>query len=215
MVGGCKWWQVLRATDTECGSRQPPRCAGVVVLHDDTDIELIAAITQRRVERLGNGSASPAPCNSHAMIDERRLPLPPIETEAALATCVLDKLGTWCVVHEELQGTHWSGRRFRLDAALVPKDPEPWKDDRPAFGVEFKIADERSVDTRRFTAWAAQAVNYTETDWDGFGRLKIFGCPSPIRRIAESGYGAQAAGLMAQLLGQFGVDEFAPMQHDG
>jgi hypothetical protein len=112
------------------------------------------------------------------MIDERRLPLPAFDTEADLATWVLDKLGAWFVVHEEVQGRHWSGRRFRLDAALVPKDPAPWKDDCPAFGVEFKLADERSFDTRRFIAWAAQAVDYTETEWDDFGRLKIFGCPS-------------------------------------
>jgi hypothetical protein len=86
------------------------------------------------------------------MIDERRLPLPPFETEAELATWVLDELAPWFVVHREVAGTHWSDRRLRLDALLVPKQPGPWKDDRPAFGVEFKLADEHSFDTRRSRA---------------------------------------------------------------
>jgi hypothetical protein len=97
----------------------------------------------------------------------------------------------------------------------VPKQPGPWKDDRPAFGVEFKLADEYSFDTRRFTRWAAQAVDYAETEWDDFGRLMIFGCPSPLRRIASSAWGPGAAGLMARLLGQMGVGELAPMEGDG
>jgi hypothetical protein len=149
------------------------------------------------------------------MLDQRRLPLPPFRTEPELATWVLDQLAPSFVVHREIAGTHWSRRRLRLDAVLEPKDPGRWKDDKPALGVEFKLADERSFDTRRFTRWAAQAVDYTETEWDGFGRLMIFGCPSPMRMIASSGWGQEAAGLMAHLLGQFGVGELAPMERDG
>jgi hypothetical protein len=96
--------------------------------------------------------------------------------------------------HREVAGTHWSRRRLRLDAVLEPKDPRPRKDDRPAVGVEFRLPDELSFDTRRFTRWAAQAIDYGETEWDSFGRLIIFGCPSPMRRIAASGWGPNRPG---------------------
>jgi hypothetical protein len=29
------------------------------------------------------------------------------------------------------------------------------------------------------TSWVAQAIDYAQVDWQGFGRLPIFMCPSP------------------------------------
>jgi hypothetical protein len=76
--------------------------------------------------------------------------------------------------------------------------------------VEFRLADKRIFGTRNFTGWAAQAVDYTQTEWTDFGRLAVFACPSPLRLLGGSGWGEGAAGLMEHLLGQFGVTRTAP-----
>jgi hypothetical protein len=55
-----------------------------------------------------------------------------------------------------------------------PRSPtiRPWTDPNPAFGVEFKNP-AAATGTKSHTKWAAQAVDYTHTDWDGYGRLLI------------------------------------------
>jgi hypothetical protein len=144
-----------------------------------------------------------------------RLPFPPFRTEAELSSWVLAQLEPTFAITEQVVGRHWSGRRLRIDAVLRPRDPEPWKDVAPAFGVEFKLADERSFDTRNFTGWAAQAVAYAQTEWNDFGRLAVFACPSPLRLLCGSSWGEGAAGLMEHLLGQFGVGELTLVKPHG
>jgi hypothetical protein len=80
--------------------------------------------------------------------------------------------------------------------------------------VEFKTDTRRTFDTRDYTAWLAQAVTYTHTEWSGYGRLMIFTCPSavgPLRRV----YGDCSATLVTHLLGQFGVGELAKRGRQG
>ena len=60
-----------------------------------------------------------------AMIDERRPPLPPFETEAELATWVLDEHG---------QHRLWSQRRGVLDARRWSLRPAPAAGDGAYFG---------------------------------------------------------------------------------
>ncbi|MEO3856150.1 hypothetical protein [Acrocarpospora sp. B8E8] len=138
-----------------------------------------------------------------------RLPIPDHATEADRATWALAYLGQWFQVEREVWGSHCSGRRVRLDAILRPRDSSSWKDEDPAFGVEFKLA--HSGSTRDFTAWAAQAVDYTHVYWHGYGRLRIFTCPSPFVVLAERDGGD----LMARMLGQLGVGELSPIQRRG
>lgn len=73
-------------------------------------------------------------------------------------------------------------------------------------------------DSKDFTGWAAQAINYTHVDWDGYGRLLIFTCPSPVRhfdKIEPQHDGINAAFVMSRLLWQLGVGELAPLERDG
>ena len=66
-----------------------------------------------------------------------------------------------------------------------------------------------TFDTKNFTAWAAQAVDYTHVDWDGIGRLIVFTCPSPTSPFKVSEPGIDAAFLMSRLLWQLNVGELA------
>ena len=102
--------------------------------------------------------------------------------EKALTDYVLGALSEWFVIQTEVPGRYRDGQRPRLDAVLSPVDRAVWADDDPVFGVEFKVP---TLDTgeRDYFAWAAQAVDYAHCDWDGYGRLQIFVCPSPIMAI--------------------------------
>lgn len=107
-------------------------------------------------------------------------------SEADLAGYVLGVLSKWFEIEQEVGGQYWTGEGARLDAVLRPRDPVPWFDDEPAFGVEFKLPP-KSYDTRAYFAWAAQAVDYTHCDWRGYGRLQIFLCPSPFMEFYLGG----------------------------
>jgi hypothetical protein len=141
---------------------------------------------------------------------KRRPPFPRFENEADLAQRVLSRLSMHFAAETEVRGRHWTGRTLRLDAVLRPRDASGWRDKNAAFGVEFKLAHQRSHDTHRFAEWARQAVDYTQTEWSGYGRLYIFACPSPIVSL-----GGSDGWLMAHLLGQFGVGELSPFEREG
>jgi hypothetical protein len=148
------------------------------------------------------------------------LPLPDYKTESDLADDVLAALDPWFHYKREVRGTHCTGRRLRLDAVLWPRDPQDWKDATPVFGVEFKLAGTAGYrSTKDFTAWAAQAVNYTHVDWDDFGRLMIFACPSVMRHFQTPAIRHAAwddpRWLMSRLLWQLGVGELALLKREG
>lgn len=127
-------------------------------------------------------------------------------TEADLASAALSELDPYFTADREVWGTHCSGKRLRLDAVLRPRDPSGWFDATPAFGVEFKNAYAGSFDTRRFTSWAAQAVDYAHTRWDGHGPLTIFACPALSAAFAaRTAHTPDASHLMVRVLGQLGV----------
>jgi hypothetical protein len=68
----------------------------------------------------------------------------------------------------------------RLDAVLRPRDPGPWFDDEPVFGVEFKLPSYGGM--KDDANHIRQAVDYSYCDFDGYGRIGIFLCPSPVVR---------------------------------
>lgn len=126
-------------------------------------------------------------------------------SEADLATAALAELDPYFTADREVHGVHYTGKQLRLDAVLRPRDPTGWAGPAPAFGVEFKNALSGPSDTRRFTSWAAQAVDYTYTEWTGYGRLMIFTCPAVSAGLVP--YGDAAIRLMVCVLGQLGVGE--------
>lgn len=129
-------------------------------------------------------------------------------TEADLASVALAELDSYFTAEREVWGTHCTGARLRLDAVLQPRDSSGWFDQAPVFGVEFKNALAGSFDTRRFTSWAAQAVDYTHTKWGSYGYLTVFTCPPVSAVFTENTvYGVGAGELMVRVLGQLGVGE--------
>jgi hypothetical protein len=99
--------------------------------------------------------------------------------EKTLAAFVLGKLDQWFHIEEQVPGRYWTGEETRIDAVLRPRDPEGWHDEAPAFGVEFKNFAPYTSTGDRY-GWVAQAVGYTHCRWQGYGRLGIFLCPSPL-----------------------------------
>lgn len=99
------------------------------------------------------------------------------EDEKQLADSVLTQLASHFEIQREVPGRYPTGQKVRLDAVLRPLDPKPWYDDNPVFGVEFKSG-ARGGD-RDDAAALRQAVDYSYSEFEGYGRLGIFLCPSP------------------------------------
>lgn len=144
--------------------------------------------------------------------EEHRAQLLAAGNERDLANRYLARLNQSFTVEREIRGTHCTGERLRIDAVIRPRDPSGWKDPSCAFGVEFKRPP-GSLDTNNFTRWAAQAVDYTHTDWDGYGRLMIFTCPAISPHLTI--WGDRASGLVMRMLGQLGVGEIIETRHYG
>lgn len=133
-------------------------------------------------------------------------------SEAALSAAVLDRLQPYFHIEKEVPGAHWSGKRLWIDAVLRPREPKRWAREDVAFGVEFKnVPPNGDGGLNSYTRWAAQAVDYVNTQWDGYGRLMVFTCPGVLPRgfvshkheIPNDTHVRFAEGL----LGQLGVGE--------
>jgi hypothetical protein len=132
--------------------------------------------------------------------------------EAELANHVLAELDEFFMIEREVHGAHCSGRRLRLDAVLRPREVWGVHDPHPALGVEFKNV-RPSMGLAGFTRWAAQAMDYAHTSWDGYDAMMIFTCPPVTGGLA--GLAAAEGWLMAHLLGQVGVGELGKTRNNG
>lgn len=90
---------------------------------------------------------------------------------------VLQRLSDHFYIEEQVIGAHISGAQLRIDAVLRPKMAMLWANESVALGIEFKARDSIKNDARSFTGWMAQAVDYSLTNWAGYGHLPIFICP--------------------------------------
>ncbi|MEU6802515.1 hypothetical protein [Streptomyces neyagawaensis] len=141
------------------------------------------------------------------------LPITGYTREADLSTRVLARLEHWFIIEREVPGQHWSGRQLRIDAILRPREPQQWKNPNVALGVEFKrnTPGAYNVALKDATSMAAQAIDYTQTEWDGFGHISVFTCPGVMQWAGMDGHHADpreyAAVMYRHLLMQFGVGE--------
>lgn len=128
-------------------------------------------------------------------------------TEALLKANYLSELEPHFYIKQEACGTHFSGKRLRLDAVLKPKLTLNWKNPNVAFGIEFKDTERfsKSYDTKNLTKWLAQCIDYSNTSWDDFGYLYIFCCPSLVDEISDSAF--QNLMFIRNLMGQMGIGE--------
>lgn len=111
-----------------------------------------------------------------ALYAGRRAASKNLGTEESLKRNVLDSLDAHFNIWEEVWGTHWSGRRIRIDAIVSPKDDSAWKTKSPKLGIEFKNYSkfDVTISIKDYTKWWAQCVDYSETNFDGHGYLHVF-----------------------------------------
>lgn len=155
--------------------------------------------------------------------------LPEYLSEQAFVDATLEELAPHFHIEQQVWLEHWTGRRLRVDAILRPRESEAWKDEHPVFAVEFKMpmlfhTGKGWGDTKDFTAWAAQSVDYTNSLWrSSFGeqRLRVFTCPS-VTAPFENGPNnpnestlSNPAFYMSRLLWQLGVGELAKLERNG
>jgi hypothetical protein len=131
--------------------------------------------------------------------------------ESDLKRDVLGKLSDHFIVHEEVWGNHWSGKRVRIDAILTPKDDSEWKTKSPRLGVEFKNfrSFDPSFNVKDYTKWWAQCHDYAETSFDGYGYVPVFSYNGFSHYRQRMG-GGTATAFAVRFWGRLGVGEIVP-----
>ena len=97
----------------------------------------------------------------------------------------LNKLQRDFIVEEEVKGIHFTGKQFRLDAVVRPKDSTLWNNKDIALGIEFKdtVRFTGNYDTKNLTKWLSQCVDYSNTKWGKYGHIFIFTCPELVGNV--------------------------------
>lgn len=99
----------------------------------------------------------------------------PAGSEAALARRVMKELEPHFIFYAEHWGIHPTGKRLRIDAIAVPRNPLEWSRQDMALGIEFKAYEKDS--RRDVSEIVSQCIDYSLTRWDGFGTIPVFYCP--------------------------------------
>lgn len=113
-------------------------------------------------------------------------------------------------VHHEQWGTHWTGKRLRVDMILVPRFKEEWSRPDIMFGVECKkYGDGWGKTSRHF----AQCVAYTDTVFDmAKGKLiPILSAPSFIPKDIDQ----ETKEWLRRFAGQLNVGELCRTERRG
>jgi len=131
--------------------------------------------------------------------------------ERDVKASVLARLEPHFHVFEEVTGTHWSGRRLRIDAIIKPKDDSEWKTKAPSIGLEFKNfrSFSPSIDMKDYTKWWSQCHDYAETHFDGHGYVYVFSYNGFSHYRGRSSNGSAAA-FAERFWGRLGVGELQP-----
>lgn len=129
-----------------------------------------------------------------------------MKTENEFISSVLEEISDDFVCKREIWGTHFSGKRLRIDAVIKPKEVSLWKNKNILFGVEFKLPSKQESignDTKLIT----QAIDYHCTKWDEYGYLPILVCPGFITAHQGSYIGFNSALVLSHTLGQLNIGE--------
>jgi hypothetical protein len=107
----------------------------------------------------------------------------------------------------QVTGDHFSGKRFRVDAVITPKDQSDWKDDRTAFAIEVK-GQSTSKKSRDYTRHLGQCADYANTVWRGYQELGPIPVISFPRFIPHHKLDLETHFQMQRIAGRLGVGEF-------
>ena len=119
------------------------------------------------------------------------------------------------IIETEIPGKHFSGKTLKIDAVVRPRDTNSWKNPAVALGIEFKDSNRYSenYDTKDFTKWLAQCVDYSNTNWVDYGYIYIFTCPSLIEGVAPGVIGEPM--FVENFMGQIGIGELKNISNYG
>lgn len=131
--------------------------------------------------------------------------------ESDIKRSVLSRLSSHFRVFEEVWGTHWSGKRMRIDAILTPLDDSMWKTKSPRLGVEFKNfrAFSGGFDLKDYSKWWGQCHDYAETNFDGHGYVPVFSY-NGFSHYAARLKNEVASAFAVRFWGRLGVGELRP-----
>jgi hypothetical protein len=95
--------------------------------------------------------------------------------EAMVSSKLLDRLSFNFNIKEQVNGTHFSGNRMRIDAIIEPKNRTGWANEDVVFGVEIKRG---SGDTGEYCKHFCQSVDYANSHFDEYGHVFILCYPN-------------------------------------
>jgi hypothetical protein len=137
-----------------------------------------------------------------------------MKNEAQFKQDTMLRIAPYFNIEKEVQGTHFSGQRFRLDWIITPKQSYLWKTPDVAFGVEFK--DGAALDgAKDSTKWLAQCVDYAHVNWDNRGYLFILMCPGFYDVGISEFLSDSQFDFTSHLMGQLGIGELKIIPHYG
>lgn len=118
---------------------------------------------------------------------------------------VLQVLAEFFVIDTQVSGTHFSGKRMKIDAVLKPRQLLEWKNPSVAFGIEFKSPNKLKSTTDK-THWLTQCVDYANTNWNDYGYIHIFSCPAIFDTLLHTNL-PESQWLLNRLLSNMGIGE--------
>lgn len=131
--------------------------------------------------------------------------------ESDVKRSVLLRLSSHFHVYEEVWGTHWSGKRVRIDAIITPIDDSDWKTKSPRLGIEFKNfrAFSGCFDLKNYSKWWGQCHDYAETNFDGHGYVPVFSY-NGFSHYESRLKNPTASAFAVRFWGRLGVGELRP-----
>jgi hypothetical protein len=124
-------------------------------------------------------------------------------TELDFSIKVLNRLSKDFYIQKEVWGTHFTGKKYRVDAVIKPKQSNLWARKDIAFGIEFKKP-EAYLDCKIVSSMIRQSYNYLYTDFQGYGNIPLLVCPLKIQNTYCK---ENEMSFIKRLLGRFGIGE--------
>lgn len=113
------------------------------------------------------------------------------------------------------------GNRCRIDAVITPKDYTDWANKSLSFGVEFKHFSDGTHDPgdkhaslNYYSKQFKQIIDYSYTEFNGFGRIPILICPPLFGNISGKEY-TSSLQLIKNCMGQCNIGELSICPRNG
>lgn len=117
-----------------------------------------------------------------AFFQRRNIEIIPGSLDEEMFTHIILKcLEPYFEIRREVWGTHFSGRKVKIDAILKPKDNREWRNKDLVIGLEIKNPLLWHTNNRRDSDLLAQCVDYFMSKFSGVKDMIVLICPLPIK----------------------------------